>query len=56
MSTDKMEPAGSAERRPRTTRVKVSRAHEGFDEAAIDGIRDALEALLLAAEPAEAAA
>ena len=36
--------------------VPVSRAHEGFDEAAIDGIRDALEALLLAADPAEAAA
>jgi chromate reductase, NAD(P)H dehydrogenase (quinone) len=36
--------------------VPVSRAHEGFDEAAIDGIRDALEALVLAAEPAEAAA
>jgi len=36
--------------------VPVSRAHEGFDEAAIDGVRDALEALVLAAEPAEAAA
>ena len=36
--------------------VPVSRAHEGFDEAAIDGIRDALEALVQAADPAEAAA
>src|SRR5437588_579276 len=36
--------------------VPASRAHEGFDEAAIDGIRDALEALLQAADPAEAAA
>jgi len=36
--------------------VSVSRAHEGFDEVAIDGVRDALEALVLAAEPAEAAA
>jgi chromate reductase len=36
--------------------VPVSRAHEGFDESAIDGIRDALEALVQAADPAEAAA
>ena len=36
--------------------VPVSRAHEGFDEAAIDGIRDALESLVQAADPAEAAA
>jgi len=36
--------------------VPVSRVHEGLDEAAIDGIRDALEALVLAAEPAEVAA
>ena len=36
--------------------VPVSRAHEGFDESAIDGIRDVLEALVQAAEPAEAAA
>ncbi|HEY8030301.1 MAG TPA: NAD(P)H-dependent oxidoreductase [Gaiellaceae bacterium] len=36
--------------------VPVSRAHEGFDEAAIDGVRDVLEALVQAADPAEAAA
>lgn len=36
--------------------VPVSRAHEGFDESVIDGIRDALEALVQAADPAEAAA
>ncbi|HLB17594.1 MAG TPA: NAD(P)H-dependent oxidoreductase, partial [Gaiellaceae bacterium] len=36
--------------------VPVSRAHEGFDESAIDGIRDALEALVQVADPAEAAA
>ena len=36
--------------------VPVSRAHEGFDESAIDGIRDVLEALVQAADPAEAAA
>ena len=36
--------------------VPVSRAHEGFDEGAIDGVRDALEALAQAAEPAAAAA
>jgi chromate reductase len=36
--------------------VPVSRAHEGFDESAIDGVRDVLETLLLAADPAAAAA
>jgi chromate reductase len=36
--------------------VPVSRAHEGFDESAIDGIRDVLESLVQAADPAEAAA
>ena len=36
--------------------VPVSRAHEGFDEAAIDGVRDALESLVQAADPAAAAA
>ena len=36
--------------------VPVSRVHEGYDESAIDGIRDVLEALVQAAEPAEAAA
>ncbi len=36
--------------------VPVSRAHEGFDQGAIDGVRDVLEALVQAAEPAEAAA
>jgi chromate reductase len=36
--------------------VPVSRAHEGFDEAAIDGIRDALEALVQAADPLESVA
>ncbi|HEY4413246.1 MAG TPA: NAD(P)H-dependent oxidoreductase [Gaiellaceae bacterium] len=36
--------------------VPVSKAHEGFDEAAIDGVRDVLEALVQAADPAEAAA
>jgi chromate reductase len=36
--------------------VPVSRAHEGFDEAAIGGIRDALESLVLAADPVESAA
>ena len=36
--------------------VPVSRAHEGFDEGAIDGVRDVLEALVQAADPAQAAA
>jgi len=36
--------------------VPVSRAHEGFDEAAIDGVRDVLEALVQAADPAQAVA
>ncbi len=36
--------------------VPVSRVHEGYDESAIDGIRDVLEALVQAADPAEAAA
>ena len=36
--------------------VPVSRAHEGFDESAIDGVRDVLEALVQAADPAAAAA
>jgi chromate reductase len=36
--------------------VPVSRAHEGFDEVAYDGIRDVLEALVQAADPAQAAA
>ena len=36
--------------------VPVSRAHEGFDEAAIDGIRDALESLVQAADPLESVA
>ena len=36
--------------------VPVSRVHEGYGESAIDGIRDVLEALVQAAEPAEAAA
>jgi chromate reductase, NAD(P)H dehydrogenase (quinone) len=36
--------------------VPVSRAHEGFDESAIDGVRDVLESLVQAADPAEAAA
>jgi chromate reductase len=36
--------------------VPVSKAHEGFDEAAIDGVRNALEALVQAADTAEAAA
>jgi len=36
--------------------VPVSRAHEGFDEAVYDGLRNALEALVQAVEPAEAAA
>jgi chromate reductase len=36
--------------------VPVSRAHEGFGEAAIDGIRDALEALVQAADPLESVA
>jgi len=36
--------------------VPVSRAHEGFGEAAIDGVRDVLESLVQAADPAEAAA
>jgi chromate reductase len=36
--------------------LPVSRAHEGFDEAAVQGLRTALEALALAAQPATAAA
>ncbi|MFL5909933.1 MAG: NADPH-dependent FMN reductase [Gaiellaceae bacterium] len=36
--------------------VPVSRAHDGFDEAVYDGLRATLEALALAADPAEAAA
>ena len=36
--------------------VPVSRAHEGFDESAIEGVRDVLESLVQAADPAEAAA
>jgi len=36
--------------------VPVSRAHEGFDESAIDGVRDVLETLVQAADPAAAAA
>jgi chromate reductase len=36
--------------------VPVSKAHEGFDEAAIDGVRDALEALVQAADPLESVA
>jgi chromate reductase len=36
--------------------LPVSRAHEGFGEAAIQGLRTALEALVLAAQPAAAAA
>jgi chromate reductase, NAD(P)H dehydrogenase (quinone) len=36
--------------------VPVSRVHEGYDESAIDGIRDVLEALVQAADPAEAVA
>jgi chromate reductase, NAD(P)H dehydrogenase (quinone) len=36
--------------------LPVSRAHEGLDEAAIQGLRTALEALVLAAQPAAAAA
>ena len=36
--------------------VPVSRVHEGFDESAIDGIRDVLEALVQAADPAAAVA
>ena len=32
--------------------VPVSRVHEGFDESAIDGMRDVLEALVQAADPA----
>jgi chromate reductase, NAD(P)H dehydrogenase (quinone) len=36
--------------------VPVSRAHAGFDEAVYEGLRETLEALALAAEPAEAAA
>jgi chromate reductase len=38
------------------TELPVSRAHEGFDEAAVEGLRTTLEALVLAAEPAAAAA
>jgi chromate reductase len=38
------------------TELPVSRAHEGFDEAAIEGLRTALETLVLAAQPAAAAA
>ncbi len=36
--------------------VPVSRAHEGFDESAMDGVRDALEALVQAADPLESVA
>ena len=36
--------------------LPVSRAHEGFDEAVFDGLRQALEALVLAADPVAAAA
>lgn len=36
--------------------VPVSRVHEGFDESAIDGMRDVLEALVQAADPAAAVA
>jgi len=38
------------------TELPVSRAHEGFDEAAVEGLRTTLEALVLAAAPAAAAA
>jgi chromate reductase len=36
--------------------VPISRAHEGFDESAIGGLRDVLESLVQAADPAAAAA
>jgi chromate reductase len=36
--------------------VPVSRAHDGFGEAVYEGLRAAIEALALAADPAEAAA
>jgi chromate reductase len=36
--------------------LPVSRAQDGFGEAAVEGVRDALEALVQAADPAEATA
>ena len=36
--------------------LPVSRAHEGFDEAVYEGLRTAIEALALAADPVAAAA
>jgi chromate reductase, NAD(P)H dehydrogenase (quinone) len=36
--------------------LPVSRAQDGFGEAVVEGLRDALEALVLAAQPVEAAA
>jgi len=38
------------------TELPVSRVHEGFDETVIEGLRTTLEALVLAAQPAAAAA
>jgi chromate reductase len=36
--------------------VPVSRAHEGFDEAAVEGVRDVLEALVQSADSLESVA
>jgi chromate reductase len=38
------------------TELPVARAHHGFDEAAFEGLRTTLEALVLASQPAAAAA